>query len=518
MDKAVKTPKGTRDYVGSDKIKLDRIIEQAEKVYKSMGGIPFDTPSFEIKSTLTQKYGEESKKLIYDLADQGGEICALKYDLTVPLARFLAMTKTQKIKRFHTDKVYRRDQPALNRGRYREFYQSDFDIVGEYSHMAADAEIVFSACEILRAFSGEISRDILVRINHRKLVDGIMSLCGIESEIRRDICSSIDKLDKIPWEDVALEMQSKGASSESIQEIRKFTLVKGSIQEVIRGIPELARAESEAVHDLMRLDELLSLYGVGESVVLDLSLIRGLEYYTGLLIEGGYVGLEGSFVAGGRYDGLADAMGAKREKKSSKPKESNCQQMDSSSKNTNNKSTCNCQESNCQKMDGCNSSCNPDDTAVEALCDGVKNLKCTKTPEKCRVLNTSSSSVKCVGMSLGVSRLFSALEGPERKTYTEVLVCSVGSNLLSERVRMCLLLRRSGINAEYFMGESNNFARHSEYAESAGIGTLVLIGRKEIETETYQIISGERNSRKKVPVHIDRIAEYIKGMREPKNE
>ncbi|EHY65628.1 hypothetical protein NERG_01235 [Nematocida ausubeli] len=247
MDQLIKTAKGTRDYFGRDKIVLDRIIQEVQEIYQKRGGVSLDTPTFEIKSILMNKYGEDSK-LIYDLADQGGEICALRYDLTVPLARHLAMTKTVKMKRYHTAKVFRRDQPALSKGRYREFYQSDFDIVGEYAHMAADAEIVSTACSILENFSKDVPADrnaLYIRINHKKLVDSLMEVCGVDKSLAGPIGSAIDKLDKLPWEEVAEEMRKKGATEEAVEGIKEFIQIKGSFN-VLSVLKEKSIGQTES--------------------------------------------------------------------------------------------------------------------------------------------------------------------------------------------------------------------------------------------------------------------------------
>ena len=126
----LKTPKGTRDYGPFEMAIRQKVFAKVTQVFQRHGAVTIDTPVFELREVLMGKYGEDSK-LIYDLADQGGEICSLRYDLTVPFARYLAMNKDVKsMKRYHIAKVYRRDQPALTKGRYREFYQCDFDIAG----------------------------------------------------------------------------------------------------------------------------------------------------------------------------------------------------------------------------------------------------------------------------------------------------------------------------------------------------------------------------------------------------
>ena len=150
---------------------------------------------FELREILAGKYGEDSK-LIYDLADQGGEICSLRYDLTVPFARYLAMNaQIQNIKRYHLAKVYRRDQPAVAKGRMREFYQCDFDIAGSYDPMLSDAEVIRVAKEVFEEL-GWVG-NYTIKVNHRKILDGIFQVCGVPEDKIRSISSAVDKLDKV---------------------------------------------------------------------------------------------------------------------------------------------------------------------------------------------------------------------------------------------------------------------------------------------------------------------------------
>merc|ERR550534_176857 len=144
----LKTAKGTRDFGPASMAIREKVFNKITTCFKRHGAETIDTPVFELKETLTGKYGEDSK-LIYDLKDQGGELLSLRYDLTVPFARYLAMNKINKIKRYHIAKVYRRDNPAMTRGRFREFYQCDFDIAGAYDPMVPDAECVKIVSEIL---------------------------------------------------------------------------------------------------------------------------------------------------------------------------------------------------------------------------------------------------------------------------------------------------------------------------------------------------------------------------------
>lgn len=225
---SLKTPKGTRDWVGGDLLLRNHILlalvpsfhndssafhsnekrpltiqnsQTISTVLERHGGVSLDTPVFELRSILSEKYGEDSK-LIYDLADQGGEACSLRYDLTVPFARWLSMrSDVQHIKRYQIAKVYRRDQPAISRGRLREFYQCDFDIAGVYDPMIPDAEILCIIVEVFEAF--EIG--IAVKLNHRKILDGLFEIAGVPADKIRPTSSAVDKLDKAPWDEVRKE-------------------------------------------------------------------------------------------------------------------------------------------------------------------------------------------------------------------------------------------------------------------------------------------------------------------------
>ena len=188
-------------------------------VFEKHGASEIDTPVFELKETLTGKYGEDSK-LIYDLEDQGGELLALRYDLTVPFARYMAEHNLPGLRRYHIAKVYRRDKPQMSKGRFREFYQCDFDIAGSYSPMLPDAEVLSVVVDILTSLDiGEFK----VKLNHRKFLDAMVELAGCEKRKFKSICSSIDKLDKEPWEKVRLELiQQKGLTIEMTDKLFKF--------------------------------------------------------------------------------------------------------------------------------------------------------------------------------------------------------------------------------------------------------------------------------------------------------
>ncbi|KAK6707267.1 hypothetical protein SNK04_008266 [Fusarium graminearum] len=243
----LKTPKGTKDWEGKDMVIRDHIFNTITQVFKRHGGVTIDTPVFELREILAGKYGEDSK-LIYDLADQGGEICSLRYDLTVPFARFLAMNKQiQNIKRYHIAKVYRRDQPAMTKGRMREFYQCDFDIAGTYDPMLPDAEVLRIITEVFEGLGW--NGGYTIKLNHRKILDGIFQVCGVPEDKIRTISSAVDKLDKLPWADVRKEMtEEKGLDGEVADRIGEWVVLKGK-QDLLK---KLQSTESLAANESMK--------------------------------------------------------------------------------------------------------------------------------------------------------------------------------------------------------------------------------------------------------------------------
>lgn len=302
-----KIPKGTRDFGKEQMAVRERAFSIILGIFKRHGAIGLDTPVFELRETLMGKYGEDSK-LIYDLADQGGEICSLRYDLTVPFARYVAMNNIASLKRYHIGKVYRRDNPS--KGRYREFYQCDFDIAGKYGSMEADFEVIKVLTELLTEL--EIG-DFEVKLNHRKLLDGMLEICGVSSEKFRTVCSSIDKLDKQSFEQIKDELvKEKGLTLEVAEKIGSFVKKRGCAFDVlsdlkVEGSPFLQN--DGAVHALNELEILFKALKAANSldkIVFDLSLARGLDYYTGVIFEAVTKGSTqvGSIAAGGRYDNL----------------------------------------------------------------------------------------------------------------------------------------------------------------------------------------------------------------------
>jgi histidyl-tRNA synthetase len=307
--KKPKIPKGTRDYTPLQMTIKSQAINKIRNIYKKHGAEEIDTPIFELKETLLGKYGEEGGKLIYDLEDQGGELLSLRYDLTVPFARFMGLNNLNKMKRFHIGKVYRRDQPNTNKGRFREFYQCDLDIAGKTDVMLAEAEILKIIVEILAGFDLKFK----IKISHRLLLEAMIECAKCDSKKFKMICSSIDKLDKEPWEAVEKELiYEKGLTSEQTGLLKSFVLHKGKVADVLELIKtqNLFGDNSKAktsMAEIEKLDNYLKIFKVYDNIDFDLSLARGLDYYTGLIFEAilvdGETGL-GSIAGGGRYDEL----------------------------------------------------------------------------------------------------------------------------------------------------------------------------------------------------------------------
>ncbi|CAD6240095.1 GSCOCG00002500001-RA-CDS [Cotesia congregata] len=407
----LKTPKGTRDYNPEQMALRLGVLDKIVDVFKRHGAETIDTPVFELKEVLTGKYGEDSK-LIYDLKDQGGEILALRYDLTVPFARYLAMSKISNIKRYHIAKVYRRDNPAMTRGRYREFYQCDFDIAGEFDAMLPDAECVRIVSEALTAL--DIGA-FVIKVNHRCLLDGIFAACGVPDDKFRTICSSVDKLDKSPWEEVRKEMIDEKQLDPSIADkIGGYVSKHGDVKliEELRQ-NELLMKQPAAKQGLDAMELLLKycdLFKVTDKVVFDLSLARGLDYYTGVIYEAVLTDSEvGSVAGGGRYDNLVGMFDPKKK------------------------------------------------------------------------------TVPCVGVSLGVERIFSVLENrlaeqgqKVRTNEIEVFVATAQKNLHEERMRVLADLWAAGIKSVHSYKKSPKLLDQLQHCEEKGIPLVIIIGAKEL--------------------------------------
>lgn len=302
--------KGMRDFLPPRMILRHYVIDQLRRVFERFGFEPLQTPAIEYAETLEGKFGEEADKLIYKFEDRGGREVGLRYDLTVPLARVVSMYPEliKPFKRYQIAPVWRAERPQ--RGRYREFYQCDVDIVGCES-MAADAEVVTVAYQALRQLGFAA---FLVLINNRKILQGVATKLGLTPEQALAVWRIVDKWDKIGPEAVRAELAASGISSETIDQLFALFDLPGSNREVLQTLADRLRdvpVALEGIHELEQLLEYLQLSEIPpEFLRVDLHMVRGLEYYTGPIFE---IVVErpriGTITAGGRYDRLIGLLG-----------------------------------------------------------------------------------------------------------------------------------------------------------------------------------------------------------------
>jgi histidyl-tRNA synthetase len=297
-------PAGMRDFLASDMIKREAVINKIKIIFERFGFDPWETPAVEYFEVLQGKYGEE-EKLIYKFKDLGGRELALRYDLTVPLARVVARFPQlpKPIKRYQISRVWRYERKQ--RGRYKEFWQCDVDIVGSKS-MMADAEIIAITYEVLKELG---FREFKIRINNRKLLNGLIQYAGVEKEKVIEAFRAIDKLDKVGIEGVKKELKSRNIKTDSIKKILQIIGIKGKPNRVLSTVEKFVKnlkEGKEGIDELRQLISYLKLFDVDENYyVIDLSLVRGLDYYTGPIYETVVTKPKiGSLTGGGRYDKL----------------------------------------------------------------------------------------------------------------------------------------------------------------------------------------------------------------------
>lgn len=303
------TPKGVRDFLPEDKIVRDRIIESIKSAFELYGFNPLETPALERIDVLLSKYagGEEIVKEIFKLKDQGGRELGLRYDLTVPLARVIAMNPNLKMpfKRYQIDRVWR-DGP-IKLGRYREFWQADADIVGAKS-VLAEAELLALGKTVFE----KLNLDVKIEVNNRKLLNSIIESCGVEKEKTNSVILSLDKIEKIGQNEVAKELESKGIGKKTIEKIMNLISVSGENEKIIEEL-EKKVGKCEGIGELKELLKAAKSFGV--EIKITPTLARGLSYYTGTIYEF-YLKkseIKSSVAAGGRYDKMIGLIAGKNE-------------------------------------------------------------------------------------------------------------------------------------------------------------------------------------------------------------
>ena len=323
-------PKGTRDFSPVEMAKRNYIFNTIRDVYHLYGFRQIETPAMEMLSTLMGKYGEEGDKLLFKIQNSGDyfsgltdeellsrnaprlacKFCekGLRYDLTVPFARYVVMHRdelTFPFKRYQIQPVWRADRPQ--KGRYREFYQCDADVVGSDS-LLNEVELM----QIVDTVFSRFGIRVCIKINNRKILTGIAEIIG-EADKIVDITVAIDKLDKIGLDNVNAELRAKGIGDEAIARLQPIILLSGSNEEKLATLKEVLAASETGLKGVAETEFILSTLkalNLKNELELDLTLARGLNYYTGAIFEVKALDVEiGSITGGGRYDNLTGVFG-----------------------------------------------------------------------------------------------------------------------------------------------------------------------------------------------------------------
>lgn len=323
-------PKGTRDFSPVEMARRNYIFDTIRTVFRLYGYNPVETPAMENLSTLMGKYGEEGDKLLFKILNSGeflkgvepelldGEhyprlisrLCekGLRYDLTVPFARYVVQHRNElqmPFKRYQIQPVWRADRPQ--KGRYREFYQCDADVVGSDS-LINEIELLQMVDEVFR----RLNIRIILKLNNRKVLAGIAELIGFPDKII-DITTAIDKLDKIGLDNVNAELIERGLSQEAVDRLQPILAISGTLDQRLAALAELlapSETGSLGVRELQTVINGVTALGLTAELDLDVSLARGLNYYTGTIIEVKAADVQiGSISGGGRYDNLTGVFG-----------------------------------------------------------------------------------------------------------------------------------------------------------------------------------------------------------------
>ena len=325
MAKTIPTiPKGTRDFSPVEMMRRNYIFDTVKSVFRLYGFAPLETPSMENLSTLLGKYGEEGDKLLFKILNSGDYAAGLsdeevrqaskisekglRYDLTVPFARYVVQHQNEltfPFKRYQVQPVWRADRPQ--KGRYREFYQCDVDVIGTKS-LLCEVELV----EIVERVFRSLGIRVALKMNNRKILYGIAECIG-HADKMMDITVAIDKLDKIGLDNVKAELRERGLEEEAIEKLQPILELGGTNQEKMATLREVLAASETGLKGVAEMETIfhhVDALGIDLQVELDLSLARGLNYYTGAIFEVKALDFQiGSISGGGRYDNLTGIFG-----------------------------------------------------------------------------------------------------------------------------------------------------------------------------------------------------------------
>lgn len=330
MGEKYSIPKGTRDFTPQEMMRRNYIFEHIRKVFSHYGYVPIETPAMENLTTLTGKYGEEGDKLLFKILNSGNYLSGtapdevneenlskltlkiaekgLRYDLTVPFARFVVQHLNEitfPFKRYQIQTVWRADKPQ--KGRYREFYQCDVDVIGSDSLMN-EVELV----QIIHDIFKDLNVQVVTKLNNRKILAGIAEIAGIPDRFK-DLTVALDKLDKTGLEKVQEELITKGFTPGELGNLNPFMNLKGDYRKKIKILQaqlEGSPQGKQGIAEMQAIFERLEILGIEDGCELEITLARGLNYYTGTIFEVKAKEVEiGSICGGGRYDDLAGVFG-----------------------------------------------------------------------------------------------------------------------------------------------------------------------------------------------------------------
>jgi histidyl-tRNA synthetase len=451
--------RGMRDFLPADVRRREYVIGIVKQVYERYGFEPLETPAVENIETLLGKYGEESNQLIFKILKRGvhestGEAdLALRYDLTVPLARLVAEYRTQLPKffrRYQIQPVWRADRPA--RGRFREFYQCDVDVLGSRS-MVVEAEICSAASDVLTSLG---FKDFKLKLNHRLVLNGLLEQAGVPTPQQGDALVALDKMDKTGPEGVARELVARGIPGESAVRLMRFfeglagaqraaglmeleaeelaynTGVLGRLVEFIGSHEQGARG----IDELRQIIQFATASGISSRIKLDPTLARGLSYYTGAIMEISVKDLPGSLGGGGRYDNLVGMF--------------------------------------------------------------------------------AGEDIPACGFSLGLERIIVVMTEREMfpaslaTSPADVLVASLGEEFLSDAVNLATDLRRTGIRVSMYPEAASKPQKPLSYADAQKIPLAILIGEDEHKNGVITVRNLVERQQER-PLR-DRAVEVVTGM------
>jgi histidyl-tRNA synthetase len=313
----IQCPRGMQDLYGEDLHLRNKLIQIASSVFQTRGGIYLETPNLERIDTIKNMYGENFNKEVYwidnkdDNKDGEAEKLLLRYDLTVPAARFIGSIGRVNFKRYQIGKVYRRDQPNISQGRFREFWQCDFDIYGNDNDFGIyDFEILDTMVELLEKMIGE--NKFIIKLNSRDVIFQILKLCKVPDDKIPTTTSTLDKLDKKTVEEIKIELIEKSLESDIITNI---SLMIDQLQQTIKTNSDyFSNKIFTPPKSMIRVWNLLSKTNIAKYFMLDPLLSRGLDYYTGIIYEAKYIDascISTTIASGGRYDNMVEKFSTK---------------------------------------------------------------------------------------------------------------------------------------------------------------------------------------------------------------